>query len=252
MYPALQSGTGTLTDLLQRVTTDEASLWRTVISLRDRGLIVARGVTSTPDPVQADQPPERKIEEIIQLGIAGPRPATSRIPNIAEIRASSQASSQGIAAVTVVVREVIAAFNAGLHLRAFANFTDDHFRRQGPLPDEQISALHSPGHPLRAEEQETFISVRDVRLLTDGRISAILHTHVPLVGETKKVIIFARAKDGWQIDAVIESPSPKAPTMTTMLRPSGGTGSPPLGSGGACIVGYGANVMVRFVGTARG
>ena len=142
---ALNSGTGTLADLLQRVSVDEASLWRTVISLRDRGLIVARGATATPEPAQVDRPPERSIEEIVQLGTAGPRDVSTRIPTITEIRTGGQASSQSIAAVTVVVREVIAAFNAGLHLRAFANFSDDHFRRQGRLPDDQIARATSAG-----------------------------------------------------------------------------------------------------------
>jgi hypothetical protein len=146
------------------------------------------------------------------------------VPTLHEVRAGTQASSQTIAAITVVVREVIAAFNAGLTLRAFANFTDDHFRRQGKLPEEEIELLDRPPSPLRAEEQETFIGIRDVRLLADSRVSAILHTHVPMVGESKKVLIFARDHDRWQIDAVIEAPNPaRTPTMTSMLRPVGGT-----------------------------
>jgi hypothetical protein len=52
--------------------------------------------------------------------------------------------------------------------------------------------------------------VRDVRLLPDGRVSAILVSHYPSVGEIRKVLVFARHDDRWLIDAVVEAPQQTA------------------------------------------
>ncbi|MCC6791823.1 MAG: DUF4388 domain-containing protein [Thermomicrobiales bacterium] len=213
---------GTLGMIAQTVTMDEVSLWRAVVSLRERGLIVAHG---TGYVEQADEPGEmvatRAVDEVIRLCSEGVDGVVNRIPSLAEVRSGVPAGSQTTAAVTVVIREVIASFNAGLTMRAFANFTDDHFRRRGPLPEAEIAYLRAPGHPLPAEEQETFLAIHDVRQLPDGRVSAILMTHQPAVGETRKVLIFARAGDRWQIDAVIEAPPAPNATATAMLQSAG-------------------------------
>ncbi len=213
----LANQTGTLVDLSERISTEEVSLWRAVVNLHERGMIDARSIAEDDDQVPIDLAPARTLEEVVRLGaLEMPTPPT-KVPSLADVRAGTPAGSQSIVAITLVVREVIASFNAGLTLRAFASFSDDHFRRQGPLPAEDIEALRGPVRPLRAEEQETFLAVRDVRVLRDGRISAILHTHVPVAGECKKVLVFARGSDTWQIDAVIEAPNPSGSTMTSIL-----------------------------------
>lgn len=214
---ALRAGGGTLGALAQQVSMEEVSLWRTVVSLRERDLIVARGTGYLEESI--DRAATRTVDEVIRLCAEGAEGLTNRVPSLVEVRSGAPAGTQTIAAVTLVIRDVIASFNAGLTMRAFANFSDDHFRRRGPLPEDEIAYLRAPSHPLRSEDQETFQAVRDVRLLSDGRVSAILSTHVPTVGETKKVMIFIRREDRWQIDAVIEAPP--APTATTMLQSAG-------------------------------
>ena len=214
----------TLDELAQRVPVEEVSLWRTVVSLRERGLIASQGTAAV---AGVDEPADddvriRTVDEVARLCAESSQGLTNRVPTLTEVRAGVVAGTQTIAAVTVVIREVIAAFNAGLTLRAYANFSDDHFRRRGPLPDEEIAALREPARPLRAEEQETFLAIRDVRVLADGRVSAILSTHVPSVGENRKVVVFTRAGGQWQIDAVIEPLNPQQHTgMTTMLQSAG-------------------------------
>lgn len=220
---ALMAGTGTLSDLSQRVSMEEVSLWRIVVSLHERGLILDRADRDASTGERGDNAPLRAVEEIAELSASGLRTPASRVPGLAEVRAGSPASSQTIAAITVVAREVIALFNAGMPLRAFANFTDDHFRRQGPLPESEIAALRQPACPLQPEEQEVFLALRDVRVLRDGRVSTIMLTHVPSAGECKKVLIFVKTGERWQIDAVIQAPSPNASTMTSMLRMPGST-----------------------------
>lgn len=214
---ALRARGGTLGALAQQVSMEEVSLWRTVVSLRERDLIVARGTGYLEEPI--DRAATRTVDEVIRLCAEGAEGLSNRVPSLLEVRSGMPAGSQTIAAVTVVIRDVIASFNAGLTMRAFANFSDDHFRRRGPLPEDEIAYLRAPSHPLPAEDQETFLAIRDVRLLSDGRVSAILSTHVPTVGETKKVMIFIRREDRWQIDAVIEAPP--SPTATSMLQSAG-------------------------------
>lgn len=210
---ALHRQAGTLQMLAQAVTMDEVSLWRTVVGLRERGLIVAHGTGYLEEGERLEAAaPTRTVEEVARLCVQGAGALTNRVPSLAEVRSGVPAGSQTIAAVTVVIREVIAAFNAGLPLRAFANFSDDHFRRRGALPDDEIAMLRAPAHPLPLEEQESFLAIRDVRMLHDGRVSAILVTHLPAAGETKKVLIFTHQWPRWQIDAVIEAPQ----TPTTL------------------------------------
>jgi hypothetical protein len=222
---ALKNGKASLTDLTREVTVEEVSLWRTVVSLRERGWIVAQEDDDPDEPVNAEAVRERTVDEVIRLCAEGSRALTTRVPTLAEVRAGNLAGTQTVAAVTAVVREVIATFNAGLVLRAFASFSDDHFRRRGALPADEILALRVPSQPLQPEEQETFLAVRDVRVLSDGRVSAILVTHLSDVGETRKVLIFTRKLGQIQIDAVIEAPSPQG-AVATVARPDGDPASP--------------------------
>jgi hypothetical protein len=215
---ALANGPGTLAELAQRIPGDDLALWRAIVGLRERGVVTATGtdvpIAEEATPVEDERLPDRAAEEIVALGREGRSGRTlTGLPSLSDIRAGTLASAQTVAAVTLVVREVIAAFNAGSPLRAFVHFTDDHFRRQGPLTPEEIEVLRAPVRPLPPQEQETVVAVSDVRLLLDGRVSAILTSHYPSLGETRKVLVFVRSDDHWQIDAAIEVPqaSPNSP-----------------------------------------
>jgi len=62
--------------------------------------------------------------------------------------------------------------------------------------------------------------VLDARVLSDQRVSAILVTRSPGIGDTRKVLILAWGGERWQIDAVIEAPGQSMttpPGTTTML-----------------------------------
>jgi hypothetical protein len=224
---ALVNGTGTLAEISQRVPGDDIALWRAIVGLRERGVVVAKGenalAAGEPQPVEEERLPDRTVEEIIALGREGRSgKPVSAVPLLAEIRMGTPASAQTVAAITLVVREVIAAFNAGSPLRAFIHFSDDHFRREGPLSDQEVKVLKAPVRPLPPEEQETVVAVRDARQLADGRVSAILVSHYPMIGEARKVLIFARSNDRWQIDAAIEAPpAPPAPQPAGTAAASG-------------------------------
>jgi hypothetical protein len=212
----LVKGTGNLAEIAQRIPGDNVALWRAIVGLRERGVLITRGTEITnaaETPVEDERLPDRTAEEIVALGREGRSGrVVTTVPTLAEIRLGTQASTQTVAAVTLVVRDVIAAFNAGSPLRSFVHFSDDHFRRQGPLNPEEVAVLRAPVRPLPPEEQETVVAVRDVRQLADGRVSAILVSHYPTIGEIHKVLIFARFGDRWRIDAAIEAPQPAAST----------------------------------------
>jgi Domain of unknown function (DUF4388) len=213
----LASEAYTLDDLGNFVLADRATLWRAVATLYERGLIAVNSDNERGSRPVAEAAPARTVEELVKLSKQKPSSASAKLPTLNTVRSGKPASSQSIAAVTIVAREAIASFNTGLTLRAFASFSDDHFRRMGPLSADRIAELRSGAVPLPPEVQETFLGVREVRLLNDGRISAIVHTFRPAEGETKKVMFFTRATGCWQIDAIIEVANPGATTLTAML-----------------------------------
>gem|GEM_PF-1258220 len=208
---SIGAGASTLNELTRRVSIGEVALWRSIVRLRERGVIQVCSDHVHAYPVSPTVR-ERSVEEIAELCDSPTGTLITRVPSLGDFRTGTPASSQLIAAITVVVREVIAAFNAGLTLRAYAHFSDDHFRRQGKMPEEDLRILRAPAYPLREEEQETFLAVSGVCMLKDGRAGSILHTWIPSVGECKKVLIYEKDDDRWLIDGVIETPAQKAGT----------------------------------------
>lgn len=206
---ALREKQQSLGELEKRVSIDEVALWRALVSLRERGIVVAEGedeAGGTAMLVQEDDPtPLRTVEEIVAFCVDG-NPARG-LPPLSAIQASDLASPETMGAVTLVAREVTAAFNAGMPMRAFSYFTDDYFRRQITLTPGDIEALRAPGRPLPPYEQETIITVRDVRVLNDGRVSTILVSRFPALGEARRIFVFRRENGHWQVDAVIEDPT---------------------------------------------
>jgi uncharacterized membrane protein len=206
---ALRGNKLSLGELGKKIPIDEISLWRALVSLRERGIVVADGEEEsggTAMLVEEDDPaPLRTVEEIVALCVDG-KPVRG-MPPLSAIRASDMASPETLGTVTLVAREVTAAFNAGLPMRAFSYFTDDYFRRQVKLSPDEIEALRAPGRPLAPYEQETIVTVRDVRVLKDGRVSAILVSRFPALGETRRIFVFLRENGRWQVDAVIEDPT---------------------------------------------
>jgi hypothetical protein len=212
-------------DLVAQLADDERAVLRAIVGLQERGIIdirpsdqssgmpAAEGVTIAP----------RTSGELRALIGAGDTPAWgSYAPSLAELRSASPAGTQTVAQVTRVARDVVGAFNAGLPLLAFAHFTDAYFRRLAPITDEEFASLEYLATPLGEEQQQTFIELRDVRTLADGRVTGIVLTSVPAEAPAQKVVIFVHAGDRYRIDAIIEPGQNKRQlTQTTLLRPTG-------------------------------
>jgi hypothetical protein len=121
------------------------------------------------------------------------------------------------------MRELAACSNARDILRRLALFSDDNLRRTFPEgPSAAFTELAEvPATPQPREAWVALLSVRDARLLPDGRAMAVVtvdnptrHTHIaPGPGtptsagqEETARIVFVRSADGsrWLIDDVIQ------------------------------------------------
>lgn len=219
------SGAITVEELLGQLRENEAAHCRALVNLRERGIIAVdsrvAGATESPQPGESVEP--RTAEGIAKL-VAGVQEWGTRTwaPTIAEVRSAPSSGSQTAARITRVVREVIAAFNAGLPLIAYAHFSDAYFRRLQAVTEDELEFLRHSSEPLPPEEQQTFIELRDPRALGNGRVSAIVITSLANGTEGKKVVIFSESAGVHQIEAIIESAQERErTTQTTILQPAG-------------------------------
>jgi hypothetical protein len=164
----------------------------------------------------------RKVAELWALiGAHHNLDPTGGVPGIDQIRAAIPAGTQTVARATRVIRDVIGAFNAGLPLLAFAHFTDDYFRRLAPIEEGELAQLERISGEQLIDEHQTFIELRDVRTLADGRISGIAVVSLPDDLPTQRVVIFADVRNRVQIDVIVEPGHHRErQTQTTLLRPA--------------------------------
>jgi hypothetical protein len=217
----LERGAHTLPELEAAFEDQKVDFWRAIVALLERGIVESSDSAAVhlraghlPRP---GAPAPRTLGDIVALGAMGNGPEVRPIPTLAEIRAGHAAEDAEIAAVTDVVRDLIADFNDGEVLRGFAHFSDHYFRRGGPISDEEFESLRRPAAPLPPHQRESFDQLRAVRRLPDNRLTAILKSRFASSGEDVKVLVFAKIDDRWQIDAVIETPG--HPTgFTSLLR----------------------------------
>ena len=114
------------------------------------------------------------------------------------------------AAVTLVLQQVFACFDAGDALRAYALFTDDLATLFGPEPGtpraDAEAFLSSPG----IDEESgvsAILAISNIMLLDDGRVGAFAVDRTDGVDSTAYVIL-EHVDDQWLVDEVIEFPSP--------------------------------------------
>lgn len=119
-----------------------------------------------------------------------------------------QAGEAMVSAARTTVRELLACENGHDVGRLYALYSDDLLRRSGPQVPEAFAALATPAMALPPTERVVLIAIRDVRILTDGRVRAVVDIgnrvdgH-PAPGRTA-FYVFARNGDRWLIDDVID------------------------------------------------
>lgn len=213
----------TVEEVLGQLRENEAASCRALVNLRERGIIAVDSRVAGEPPQSGESVAPRTGEEIIQLVASGQEWESRHwAPSLTEVRAAPSSGAQTAAQVTRVVRDVIAAFNAGLPLLAYAHFSDSYFRQLREITEDELDFLRQSSEPLPPEEQQTFVELRDPRALGNGRVSAIVITCLADGTEGKKVVIFSEAAGAYQIEAIIESAQERErTTQTTILQPAG-------------------------------
>jgi hypothetical protein len=183
----------------------------------------------TPDPAECQVEP-RSLDDMLSLTgtpVAGTPAADEALEEEAVLPASpiaglpiqgEPADEATVAAIEETVNEVLACFNAGDFLRAFALFSDDLIGTFGPIPEEEIPFIEATPVAVAEEEQLTLVDISEVRTLDDGRVSAVVIVDdptTPVEGGEAALIVFVQQDDRWLIDEFIEIPAVGTPAAGT-------------------------------------
>lgn len=114
------------------------------------------------------------------------------------------ADAETVSAVEGTMTEVMACHNAGAPLRTFALFSDGFLARLAegdPMDPRVFAMLAAPSRPL-PESEWRGTRVRDVRLLSDGRVSAVVQGGYPR-GRWPGFTVFVLQDGRWRVDDVL-------------------------------------------------
>jgi len=131
--------------------------------------------------------------------------------------AGTPADPTTIAAITATTRELIACINAGEVLRGLALYSDPFLRtqyRENVVSQASFDAAATP-RPRGPETWVSIASIRDARVLPDGRVGAIVTVVEPTGtrGEDPGFLLFVRIGDRWFLDGAINQvPGEATPT----------------------------------------
>jgi hypothetical protein len=103
--------------------------------------------------------------------------AMQATPAILELPVGTPADDATVEAVTLVIRQQFACFNAGDHLRGLAGVTDEFLVSQVGLAlfdKDFVAMLESEPVALPEEDQTQLLDVRDVVVYEDGRVGALV------------------------------------------------------------------------------
>nr|MBA2529459.1 c-type cytochrome [Euzebyales bacterium] len=198
-------------------------------------------VARAPDPSQCTVPP-RTVAAIGQLtgdqaaneGAATPASADLPLPELPDAAveapqptAVSQEGQEGQAvdagtttAIAATTTELVACTNAGDTLRRLAFFSDGAIRFAYPtgVTPGVAQVLNLPPSPAPEGQRSVILDIRDVTLLADGRVSAVVviddpttHVHPPAEaapaaddpGATTATFVFTEHNGRWLIDEIV-------------------------------------------------
>lgn len=178
-----------------------------------RSIESLQGIAGTPvlgTPGAGTPAGEEALEEEAVL------PASPAAELLTEGEPADEATVAGIEAT---VTEVLACFNAGDFLRAFALYSDELISRDfGTIPEEDIAFLEASPVAVAEEQQLTLVSIENVRVLEDGRAVAIVTVDEPdgaVEGPESVLLVFTQQDDRWVIDEFIELPDVGTPAAGT-------------------------------------
>ena len=156
-----------------------------------------------PEPAlcRAVAPSFAEIEQIMAT------PAADASPTPTPAAAATPASSVDANAITAVVRELIACFNAGEPLRAYGLYTNAYLRHllsvQG-APKRAAYNLWAVPEPLDPDRYTQIVAIRNITLLDNGEIRALVTLRYAAVPVPKTFAFeFANTLSGWRISAFL-------------------------------------------------
>lgn len=157
----------------------------------------------TPNPALCTAAP-RSFEELHEIA-ATPQAITS--PTASPVPPLTPASPEDAAAVSDLVRELVACFNAGEPLRVYGLYSDGYLRRllnlQG-VPNQAGYASWATPEPLDPNKYVQILAIRDIENLSNGGVRAVVALRYAGVPVPKTFAFdFVKTADGWRIDALL-------------------------------------------------
>jgi hypothetical protein len=131
-----------------------------------------------------------------------------------ELPAGTPADAATVRAITAVVRQLTACYNAGDYLAGFSLATDDFIRLQVGLAlfdEDLVAAMKASPVPLSEEQQTKLLGVRRVVVLSDGRVAALVDYSSPtpqpagIRGVETDLFIFEKVGGAWLLDESVEN-----------------------------------------------
>ena len=162
----------------------------------------------TPDPAECQIAP--RSMESIAAALATPVAGAPATPNPADDVATGQlADAETVEAVMTLAREATACGNLGDYRRVFALYTDNGLRvfatDRGLSAEQLTGALAATPVPL-PEASWQGVRVRDVRIQSDGRVTAFIDFRSPQGGGSVFVALVHRG-DRYLVDSEVVVPS---------------------------------------------
>jgi hypothetical protein len=187
------------------------------------------GLPVVPDPAECTVDAPTIDDVLAQVGATPvaelPAEEAITMPAAFSLPEGEPADAETVDAVTATVREALACINTGNWLSVFAFFSDDYSRRFGeanPISEAEVEMLRTPVPEMPAEARATLQAVREVRVLEDGRVAALVETIYP--GESPPggevdFFVFVEEDGRWLIDDMVED-------LEGQYPPVGGTPTP--------------------------
>lgn len=160
--------------------------------------------TPVADACAADPRPVADFEALIGAPVPA-TPATFTPPT------GEPAPADVVAAVTTTFRGTIACFNATEFLRMAGYYTDAGFREDFGEDAAQFLEITRRGLHLPPDFAISFGELRDVVVLGDGRVGAVVVYDAPGEGRITDYVIFTEANGGYLIDFFVDEYDEAAP-----------------------------------------
>ena len=162
----------------------------------------------TPDPAECQIAP--RSMESIAAALATPVAGAPATPNpAADVATGQLADAETVEAVMTLAREATACGNLGDYRRVFALYTDNGLRvfatDRGLSAEQLTGALAATPVPL-PEASWQGVRVRDVRIQSDGRVTAFIDFRSPQ-GVGSVFVALVHQGDRYLVDSEVVVPS---------------------------------------------